>query len=88
MFAGTIRLSVAATDARGAGLLTHEQASRLVSEPFWTALREGRKPTSPGPAPALAGDYAGLSHAIVVGTSELEQRSPADTNQAAPVMTA
>ena len=88
MFASTIRHSVAARDAPGTGLLTHEQASRLVGEPFWTALREGRSPTSPGPAPALAGDYAGLSHAILVGTSELEQRSTADTNQAAPVMTA
>lgn len=72
LFAHTIRHSVAATDARGRGLLVHEHASQLEGEPFWKALREGRKPTSPGAAPALAADYAGLAHEILVRINDLE----------------
>jgi len=74
LFTSTIRHSVAATDARGAGLLIHEQAYKLEGEPFWKALKEGRKPASPGTAPALASDYASLSHEILVRVSELEQQ--------------
>lgn len=81
LFASTIRHSIAATDARGAGLLIHEQAARFEGEPFWKALKEGRKPTSPGAAPALAGDYASLSHEILVRISELEQQPTPDTDQ-------
>lgn len=75
LFNNSIRHSIAATDARGAGLLIHEQASKLEGEPFWKALREGRKPSSPGTAPALAGDYAALAHEILLRISELENVS-------------
>lgn len=60
MFEATIRHSMAAVGARGQGLLIHEYAGQLSGEPFWKALRDGRTPTSPGAAPALAGDYATL----------------------------
>lgn len=46
LFTSTIRHSVAATDARGNGLLIHEHAGRLEGEPFWKALRAGRKPAA------------------------------------------
>jgi len=82
LFTSTIRHSVAATDARGAGLLIHEQAARLDGEPFWKALKEGRKPTSPGAAPALASDYASLSHEILVRISDLEQLPTTGAHQA------
>jgi len=75
LFNNSIRHSIAATDARAAGLLIHEQASKLEGEPFWKALREGRKPSSPGTAPALAGDYAALAHEILLRISELENVS-------------
>lgn len=77
LFSSTIRHSVAASDARGNGLLIHELAGRLEGEPFWKALREGRKPTSPGSAPSLASDYAALAHEILLRISELEQAASA-----------
>jgi chromosome partitioning protein len=88
LFVSTIRHSVAATDARGAGLLIHEQASRLEGEPFWKALKEGRKPMSPGAAPALASDYASLSHEILVRISELEQQPATNAEHAGETVTA
>lgn len=88
LFASTIRHSVAATDARGAGLLIHEQAARLEGEPFWKALKEGRKPTSPGAAPALASGYANVSHEILVRISELEQQPSPEAPQADTAVTA
>lgn len=72
LFERIIRHSVAAADARGRGLLIHEHASLLGGEPFWKALREGRAPTTPGSAPALAGDYAALTHEILTRIAELE----------------
>jgi cellulose biosynthesis protein BcsQ len=72
LFEATIRHSVAATDARGGGLLIHEHASALQGEPFWQALREGRRPASPGSAPALAGDYAALVHEMLLRIATLE----------------
>jgi chromosome partitioning protein len=73
LFDATIRHSVAATDARGRGLLIHEHAAALEGdEPFWQALREGRRPVSPGSAPALAGDYAALAHEILLRVATLE----------------
>lgn len=72
LFENTIRHSIAATDARGSGLLIHEHAAHLEGEPFWKALREGRRPTSPGTAPALAGDYAALAHEILTRINVLE----------------
>jgi chromosome partitioning protein len=75
LFDTTIRHSVAATDARGQGLLIHEYAAALAGEPFWKALREGRRPSSPGSAPALAGDYAALVHEILLRISTLEEEA-------------
>jgi len=72
LFKATIRHSVAATDARGRGLLIHEHAAAISGEPFWQALREGRRPSSPGSAPALAGDYAALAHEVLVRINSLE----------------
>lgn len=73
LFDATIRHSVAATDARGRGLLIHEHAAALEGdEPFWQALREGRRPVSPGSARALAGDYAALAHEILLRIATLE----------------
>ena len=73
LFDAVIRHSVAAADARGRGLLVHEHAAAIEGEePFWRALREGRRPVSPGSAPALAGDYAALAHEILLRISTLE----------------
>ena len=72
LFEHSIRHSVAAADSRGRGLLIHEHAARLEGEPFWQALKEGRRPSSPGSAPALAADYAALVHEILTRISALE----------------
>ena len=72
LFEATIRHSVAATDARGRGLLIHEHAAALSGEPFWAALRSGRRPANPGSAPALAGDYVALAHEILTRIADLE----------------
>ena len=72
LFQHTIRHSIAANDARRRGLLIHEHAAELEGEPFWQALRAGRRPTSPGSAPALATDYAELAHEILTRISMLE----------------
>lgn len=77
LFEATIRHSVAATDARGRGLLIHEFASQVGGEPFWQALRDGRRPQSPGSAPALAADYAALVHEILLRIAALEQTDTA-----------
>lgn len=73
LFDTSIRHSVSATTSRGQGRLIHEHAETLDGEPFWKALREGRRPTSPGSAPALAGDYAALAHEILLRINELEE---------------
>ncbi len=73
LFDTSIRHSVSATAARGQGQLIHEYAEALEGEPFWKALREGRRPTSPGSAPALAGDYGALAHEILLRINELEE---------------
>lgn len=78
LFKSTIRHSIAASDARGRGLLIHEFASVVGGEPFWKALREGRKPQSPGSAPALAGDYAALVHELLIRIDELERLHDSD----------
>lgn len=72
LFSNTIRHSIAASDSRGRGLLVHEHAAQLEGEPFWQALREGRRPSSPGSAPALAADYAALAHEILTRINALE----------------
>lgn len=76
LFESTIRHSIAATDARGSGLLIHEHAAVMAGEPFWKALREGRRPSTPGTAPALAGDYAALAHEILTRINNLESAEP------------
>lgn len=77
LFETTIRHSVAATDARAQGLLIQEHAAALAGEPFWQALRAGRRPSSPGSAPALAADYAALSHEILLRIASLEAAADA-----------
>lgn len=72
LFEAAIRHSIAATDARGRGLLVHEHAAALSGEPFWRALREGRRPISQGSAPLLAGDYAALAHEMLLRIATLE----------------
>jgi chromosome partitioning protein len=77
LFDTTIRHSVAAMDARRRGLLVHEHAAQIGGgEPFWKALKEGRRPVSPGSAPALAGDYAALAHEILTRIAALEEPAP------------
>lgn len=72
LFESTIRHSVAGIKSRREGLLIHEHAAKMEGEPFWQALREGRRPTNPGSAPALAGDYAALAHEVLTRISALE----------------
>lgn len=72
LFEATIRHSVAAIGARSRGMLIHEYAGELTGEPFWKALREGRTPTTPGTAPALAADYTALTHEILTRIDALE----------------
>src|SRR6478736_5754146 len=72
LFDSTIRHSIAATNSRRRGLLTHQHAAELERDPFWQALREGRRPSNPGSAPALAADYAALAHEVLTRISYLE----------------
>ena len=72
LFDSTIRHSIAATNSRRQGLLIHEHAAQLEGEPFWQALKDGRKPSSPGSAPALAADYAALAHEILTRINAME----------------
>ena len=72
LFESTIRHSIAGIKSRRQGLLVHEHAAELEGEPFWRALREGRRPSNPGSAPALAGDYAALAHEILTRINTLE----------------
>ena len=81
LFNTTIRHSIAAMDARRRGLLIHEHAAQIDGgEPFWKALKEGRRPVSAGSAPALAGDYAALAHEILTRIAALED-SAADLTE-------
>lgn len=72
LFTTPIRHSMSAIAARGQGLLVHEFAEQTSSEPWWQALREGRRPTTPGSAPSLAADYGQLAHEVLVRISNLE----------------
>jgi cellulose biosynthesis protein BcsQ len=78
LFESTIRHSIAATNSRRQGLLIHEHAAQLEGEPFWQALKNGRKPSSPGSAPALAADYAALAHEILTRISSMETADEPD----------
>lgn len=64
----------AAVDAREKGRLVHEMAEVVHdAEPFWKALREGRRPErAPGTAPALAEDYALLTQEILTRVTAME----------------
>lgn len=73
LFQAVIRHSVAAVGARSRGMLIHEYAGELAGEPFWKALRDGRTPTTPGTAPALAADYTALTHEILTRIDALER---------------
>lgn len=73
----TIRHSVAAVDARAAGKLVHELAEiateEEAGEPWWKALREGRRPERiPGSVGALADDHLLLTNAILTRIGKLE----------------
>lgn len=73
LFTTAVRHSISATESRGAGLLIHEYAAEAEGgEPFWKALREGRRPTTAGTAPGLAADYASLAHEILTRIDQLE----------------
>jgi len=78
LFESTIRHSIAATNSRRQGLLIHEHAAQLEGEPFWQALKDGRKPSSPGSAPALAADYAALAHEILTRINAMEAAAEPD----------
>ncbi len=73
----TIRHSSAAVDARNAGKLVHELAEiakeEEAGEPWWKALREGRRPERiPGSVGGLADDHLLLTNAILTRIDELE----------------
>lgn len=63
-----------AVEAREKGVLVHELAERVdAAEPYWKALKEGRKPTRlPGSAPALAEDYVLLCQEILTRIDQME----------------
>lgn len=76
LFNITIRSSkAAAQEARIRGLLIHELAEKVEgAEPFWRALREGKRPDRlPGSAPALAEDFLDLVEAILATIVASEQ---------------
>ncbi len=58
------------------GLLIHEVAERVDhAEPYWQALKEGRKPERvPGTAPALAEDFVLLTQEILTAIGRHEKK--------------
>jgi chromosome partitioning protein len=78
LFDSTIRHSIAAMDSRKQGMMVFERAAQLEGgPPFWEALRSGKRSESPGSAPALAADYAALTHEILTRISALESEDNA-----------
>lgn len=69
-----IRSTVAGEKARREGQLVHEYSDALAGEQWWQALRDKRKPTSPGSAPDLARDLVELSHEILQAIDAAEHR--------------
>lgn len=63
-----------AVKAREEGLLIHELAEQVEdAEPFWIALRDGRRPERKADsAPSLAEDYALLCHEIITRIASAE----------------
>lgn len=77
LFDSVIRHSTkAARQVRRKGLLVHELAEEAKNaEPYWKALKEGRRPNSiAGTAPSLAEDYFLLVHEILGRIDEKEQQ--------------
>lgn len=75
LFQGVIRYAEGAANAgREQGQLIHELAETVqAAEPWWSALRDGRRPVrQPGSAPALAEDFALLTHEILTRIADLE----------------
>lgn len=82
LFDSVIRHSTkAARQVRQKGLLVHELADEAENaEPYWKALKEGRRPDSiAGTAPSLAQDYFLLVHEILGRIAEKEEEEAAAT---------
>lgn len=64
-----------AAQSREKGRLVHELAEVVHdAEPFWVALREGRRPERvPGSAPSLAEDYALLAQELLTRIDQMEK---------------
>ena len=64
-----------AAQSREKGRLVHELAEVVHdAEPFWVALREGRRPERvPGSAPSLAEDYAVLAQELLNRIDQMEK---------------
>lgn len=80
VFSAVIRHSESvAVDAREKGQLVHEIAERVQdAEPYWVALKEGRRPSrTPGSAPALAEDYVLLTQEILQRMADHEEAATA-----------
>lgn len=80
VFKSVIRHSESvAVDAREKGHLVHEIAERVQdAEPYWVALKEGRRPNRvPGSAPALADDFVLLTQEILKRIADNEEASTA-----------
>ncbi|MFC6044860.1 ParA family protein [Nocardioides hankookensis] len=78
LFESVIRHAQAvADDSREKGRLVYELAEVVHNaEPYWIALKEGRRPQRvPGTAPALAEDYALLAQEMLTRIAELEEPS-------------
>lgn len=75
LFESVIRhAEAAAGEARERGRLVHELAEVVnAAEPFWAALKEGRRPErQPGTAPALAEDFAILTQEVLTRMAAME----------------
>lgn len=76
----------AADDAREKGRLIHELAEVVHNaEPYWKALKEGRRPErTAGSAPALAEDYVLLADELIrrIGAAEGENMTEQDNLEA------
>lgn len=89
LFDSVIRhAEAAADDAREKGKLVYELAEVVHSaEPYWKALREGRRPERiAGSAPALAEDYVLLAHELLRRIAEAEgtDAESTETDQEVP----
>lgn len=77
VFSQVIRHALAPVcESEERGLLIHEVAERVdQAEPYWQALKEGRKPERvPGTAPALAEDFVLLTQEILTAIDRQEKK--------------